>query len=307
MAQWYVVRNDKEHGPFDDGKLKRLATEGKLKADDFVRRSDTPTLKKAKEIKGLFASQLPASEQLPPVATANDPSPVAPPSKQPPWLKVILLLAVCGSMVRFAFVARERALQEYRKDLMAANELWDSGDKAAAISKYRAVVVDHPAAVPESEAAIIYGRVLDSDAEAGNQTAVEELLSQAERREIRPTVSSAIVRNLLATREEEQREMQERKKLAQKSSPAPKVGKRRVYDSENEFRGLVMGRTPEEVVSAVGKPDYVHGWGRFTNGQTYEESWAYMQTIEHPATGKERLVTVFFRDGHAIETNVEGG
>jgi len=56
MAQWHILRNGNEHGPFDDARLKQLAASGKLNPDDLVRRDDATTVRMAKEIKGLFVS-----------------------------------------------------------------------------------------------------------------------------------------------------------------------------------------------------------------------------------------------------------
>ena len=59
MARWFVTRDGSEHGPLDDGELKRAAAAGKIRPDDSVRREDTTTSRLAKEIKGLtFASDL---------------------------------------------------------------------------------------------------------------------------------------------------------------------------------------------------------------------------------------------------------
>ncbi|MFN5756144.1 MAG: DUF4339 domain-containing protein, partial [Planctomycetia bacterium] len=41
MAEWYVIRGAEERGPYDDAKLKQLATSGRLRQDDKIRRSDS--------------------------------------------------------------------------------------------------------------------------------------------------------------------------------------------------------------------------------------------------------------------------
>lgn len=67
MAQWYVVRDGKEHGPITPEKLKELAVTGRLQPTDPVRRDDMPAPRAAGEVKGLFpASEKPAGRSTPP-------------------------------------------------------------------------------------------------------------------------------------------------------------------------------------------------------------------------------------------------
>ena len=54
-APWYVREGSKEHGPFQSRQIKRLAAEGKLKPDSYVRRGDKGPFMKASKVKGLFA------------------------------------------------------------------------------------------------------------------------------------------------------------------------------------------------------------------------------------------------------------
>ena len=71
MAQWFLVQDEKEQGPFDDAQLRKLAAEGKLNASDVVRRNDSQTGVPAKKIKGLFAQ--PASDKA--IGTKRPPPP----------------------------------------------------------------------------------------------------------------------------------------------------------------------------------------------------------------------------------------
>ncbi|HET6574114.1 MAG TPA: GYF domain-containing protein [Fimbriiglobus sp.] len=57
--QWFVVRGDREEGPYTGRQLKQLAASGKLKPDDQVRRGDVETVRRAKDIKGLFPAPPP--------------------------------------------------------------------------------------------------------------------------------------------------------------------------------------------------------------------------------------------------------
>jgi hypothetical protein len=58
MAKWIIKRNGKEAGPFETNQLKRLASSGKIKADDQIRRDDQVAWYRAESIKGLFLSKM---------------------------------------------------------------------------------------------------------------------------------------------------------------------------------------------------------------------------------------------------------
>jgi hypothetical protein len=51
---WFVIRGDKQFGPFSSRQLRELATSGKVVPEDLVRRSDMDRPTSAKRIKGLF-------------------------------------------------------------------------------------------------------------------------------------------------------------------------------------------------------------------------------------------------------------
>ncbi len=76
------------------------------------------------------------------------------------------------------------------------------------------------------------------------------------------------------------------------------------FKTEEEFRRLVMGKSTDEVIAAVGKPGDINPSGRFTNGETYDESWVYYRCLTHKATGKKQNVVVFFTDDRVVETSV---
>lgn len=69
MAQWFLIRNGKEHGPVTDQQLKDLAAQWRIQPTDQIRRHDMAKPVLAGAINGLF----------PKVVT----SPMPPPSPQP--------------------------------------------------------------------------------------------------------------------------------------------------------------------------------------------------------------------------------
>lgn len=53
-STWFIVKSDRELGPYTSAQLKQFAQSGQLKADDFVRRDDRLAPVVAREIQGLF-------------------------------------------------------------------------------------------------------------------------------------------------------------------------------------------------------------------------------------------------------------
>jgi outer membrane protein assembly factor BamE (lipoprotein component of BamABCDE complex) len=64
-----------------------------------------------------------------------------------------------------------------------------------------------------------------------------------------------------------------------------------------EFREMLMGKTPAEVIAAVGKPDR-------TADDTHSQLWTYVRRTKDPVTGKLDSDTfVHFRDGKVVRVN----
>jgi hypothetical protein len=73
-----------------------------------------------------------------------------------------------------------------------------------------------------------------------------------------------------------------------------KAGTKRVW-TRDEFRKLVMGKTPDEVVAAVGQPDG-------TDEDGGRPVWTYRGRTKDPGTGKtDAAVSVRFARGSVIE------
>lgn len=56
-AGWIIKRNDKENGPFSAQQLKKLATSGKLKREDLIRKEPGGKFMRANAVKGLFPEE----------------------------------------------------------------------------------------------------------------------------------------------------------------------------------------------------------------------------------------------------------
>jgi hypothetical protein len=76
-------------------------------------------------------------------------------------------------------------------------------------------------------------------------------------------------------------------------------GPERVY-TRDEFRKLVMGKTPEGVTAAVGPPDRVQE----QSGRPDEPVWHYFKRTKDPVTGSmDGSARVAFKAGKAITVN----
>jgi hypothetical protein len=84
---------------------------------------------------------------------------------------------------------------------------------------------------------------------------------------------------------------------ADAAAAKPAKGGTRVYTRE-EFRDLVMGKTPDEVAAALGRPDETSEAGGVVR-------WTYRGRVRDPAPGEAPAtpVAVVFRDGQVAEVN----
>lgn len=80
-----------------------------------------------------------------------------------------------------------------------------------------------------------------------------------------------------------------------------KEGTRRVY-SADEFGQLLRGKTPEEVIAAVGRPDTA-----WNNPDGTPHKWEYRNCIHKPSTGTVTTGVVFFNNGKAWMIGAVGG
>ena len=203
---WFVIHDGKETGPFSGQQLKSMAASGKLQPDDKVRRSDMKVASKAGSIKGLFATVEAAPPKSPPSPSAPAPSPAAQ-KKGVPSKKTLIIASVvggaclflcCGGFAIFGLKMQDKT----RKELAEADALWDKGDKAGAVGKYRDILNDHRATfLKEEDRPRVYGRVIDADMEKGNTDSAKKLLADAIKHKVSPSVSHPGAVKLLAAEE----------------------------------------------------------------------------------------------------------
>ena len=237
MAEWFVVRKGKEHGPFQDAQLKSLATSGKLKEEDQVRRSDQKSTVAAKSIGGLFGPAL--SLESPPPAQKAEAGKVASSFLQtgksllfspwvvkplavfiaplgiplvwfhPTWRKRQKALWIGVSVLCFALFGAWGAAENKRASgvVAEANALWDRSEKTAALVKYRQVLVGSTVGfVSESDRPTVFQRVIEAECESGNTDAAKKLIQKAKRFNVPLSFSSPVATRVLSqvAAEEEQ-------------------------------------------------------------------------------------------------------
>jgi hypothetical protein len=105
----------------------------------------------------------------------------------------------CGGM-GFMFVIGSAEVEKARTALSEADVLWQSGRKSEALTKYRTVLGS--AIVDQQNGPRSFGRVIESDIQAGDLASAERLIADAQGRGITPDVNSAKGKEMLARQKE---------------------------------------------------------------------------------------------------------
>ncbi len=219
MAQWYVVRSGKEHGPHTAQALKEMAASGELRPADLVRREDMPSARPASTVKGLFPGEDAGTGAAPPAAKVAKPPVTAERRSQPDdspgtmsgaRMKLIVLSAVAGVLflacAGVVGVLATKARKAAEQGLAEADRAWDAGDKAGAASQYRNLLQDRgrKAALKPDEKARLFGRLIDFDAERGEVESAKALLEEAASGNVTPQVGHPEGLKLLAAHQRQQ-------------------------------------------------------------------------------------------------------
>mgnify|MGYP001419291560 CR=1 FL=1 len=199
MAQqtWFIVRGEKEEGPYTGTVLKEMASSGKLKPTDMVRRGDVESARTANQIKGLFPAA--GSQEVASVPDKTPDHPHQPTSKRK-WLVIsvavaAVLLLSCAGLFGLGLFLMNSERQAAKKDYAEANELWDVGKKEESAVKYRGALKG----LRGEEKAMAYGRLIDHECEAGNTEAAKSLVADAAKAKIIPSVNHPDAKKLLAS------------------------------------------------------------------------------------------------------------
>jgi outer membrane protein assembly factor BamE (lipoprotein component of BamABCDE complex) len=85
--------------------------------------------------------------------------------------------------------------------------------------------------------------------------------------------------------------------LDKPTAPGGQAATPTVVPTREEFRAKVMGKTPDEVITAVGKPDSTQESGG-------NQNWYYEKRSRDPITGNvDRSAQVVFEGGRVVRVN----
>ena len=243
---WFIVRGGKEIGPYTAQQLKEMATNGKLASDALVRRSDMQAPRKAGTIKGLFAvvEVAPTKPSAPPSETGVVTPPLAQ-KKARPSKKLLLIASVvagaclflcCGGLGLIAMFGMKME-DTTRKQLAEGDALWDKGDKPGAVGKYRDIIDNQRAVfLKEEDRPRLYGHVIDYEYAAGHADAGKNLIDEANKNNIAPTVSHPDAKAVMAAKQAKREQAEANKKMEGKS----------VVIKHDRYTQVIMPELPPE-------------------------------------------------------------
>ena len=250
---WYYSKDRRTRvGPVSPAELRELARTGQIDQADLVQREGTDAWQPAGKVKGLF--DRPARVETPEIAADGaDDLPVARRAatdglRSHPAV-LVLSLACCfpaglaliwtnrswsntrkatwtgvwAAVVGLMMIASLAQQAASKKSLDEADRLWEAGQRAEAVGKYKAEIDANATLMDESRRPTVFQRVIDHEAEAGNLSTAKQYLQKAEG--LRVAVASEVeaVKALLveakADREEAERKRKtERKKEADQAA-----------------------------------------------------------------------------------------
>lgn len=218
QQQWFVVRAGKEEGPFSGQRLKEMAADGRLRPDDLVRRGDVESARPARAIKGLFPVEGAENSARASTASTNRSSPASQRplpgggasekeqggSKRrwviPSVVAGAIMLTCCGGfgVIGYFGIKMKDATQ---REVAEADALWDRGEKALAVDKYRGRLGANSTFLKAEDKPRVYGRVVDYDVERGDMASATTILAEAVKNKVAPQVSHPEAKALVAAEE----------------------------------------------------------------------------------------------------------
>ena len=151
------------------------------------------------------------------------------------------IFTCCGGML---FITWQNS-EEAKKDLTEANQQWDTGQRADAVAKYKAVLNRNLKDVPgSSERPTVYQRVIDFELEQGNTVSAKEYVEKAIDTDIDLSKGSKATNDLVtqvrvdrerkAAEEQAKRDAEEKRKQEEREVAAKEKEKER--DAEEKRR-----------------------------------------------------------------------
>ena len=317
--QWFYSKNGQQQGPVSPEQLKQLAAAGKLQPTDLVWKEGMSQWVAASSIKGLFtAPSIPTPPALPPPIPAQPANSLP---KLPPafysWPAVLALLTCCFPLGHYLVwthptwtrhnkmiwsgvwlalivpgILSTLAKQSANKARISeAHQLWASGDKANAISKYRAAIDSGIVFIAPDDRSVVVSRVVDYDAENGHADEARNILasSSKENVDVRPETTAG--RALFAQIEEERhRAEKEQAKQTDKQSSSGVFGgwgksaaykegyERGSSDAAELLRTRPLGEVPSEWLKSLkhlGDSESETGFSAapYSRGSSQHDDW----------------------------------
>jgi hypothetical protein len=206
------------------------------------------------------------------------------------------LLACCGSAVFFSMKSK----QEQEVALAEADKLYAT-KPAEAVAKYK----EGYDAAGDRKAEVLQ-RIVDHEAGAGNTAEATKWVERGINDKLTVSYTSAAAKELHAKAQKDKADREAAKRAEAeakvKQRDDNKAAKDQVKANKNlprdQFRMLVNGKTEQQVIDALGKPDQtqdVEGTGKM---------WYYHNAAVDPVTGKKTaLVQVVFEGGVVATVN----
>src|SRR5690606_18028970 len=85
-----------------------------------------------------------------------------------------------------------------REAIAEAEQLWQRGEKADAVDKYRHLVDAKFSSIPEEDRPLLLRRVIEFDVEQGNHEQARQMMALAERKKVALSLELAEARTVLA-------------------------------------------------------------------------------------------------------------
>lgn len=208
----------------------------------------------------------------------------------------LVLLACCGSAVFFSMKNR----QSQEAALVEADKLYAT-KPAEAVAKYKE---GYPAAGDRK--AEVLQRIVDHEAGAGNTAEATKWVEKGLDDKLTVSYTSAVAKDLHAKVQKDRADRETAKKAEAAAKAKPRDEEKGARDQvranknlpREQFRALVTGRTEQQVLDALGRPDETQdqeGLGKL---------WYYRNAAVDPTTGKKTaIVQIVFEGGVATMVN----
>jgi hypothetical protein len=192
----------------------------------------------------------------------------------------LLVLGCCGIAGFFA----AKSSKEQQEAIAEADKLYPS-KPADAVAKYKE---GYPSA--GSRKAEIIQRIVDHEAEAGNNEEAKRWIERGLDEKLTINFKSGTARALLAKVEKDRAEQLAAKQVEKDKRVKERDTKNRKY-TRDEFKQLVLGKTRDELIGLLGKPNATQESGDL-------ELWDYYSRTTDPTTGKtDQDAQVEFQNG----------